>query len=82
MVRAKYRVDALELTKGYGKDGKPAVMTSVKMNPVMDTNPESENGKFFASTPGGEMRMATVNPSAAEYFELGKEYYLDFSKVQ
>lgn len=38
-----------------------------------------ENKRFFQSTPGGEVRLFTTNPSAAAFFEQGKEYYLDFT---
>jgi hypothetical protein len=30
-------------------------------------------------TPSGELKMMVTNPAAIEKFELGKEYYLDFT---
>jgi hypothetical protein len=38
-----------------------------------------ENSKFFAATPSAECKLTISNPDAAEFYELGKEYYLDFS---
>ncbi len=40
-----------------------------------------ENKKFFEATPGGDIVMFTVNPEASQYFEIGKEYYVDFSRA-
>lgn len=39
----------------------------------------SENRKFWQSTPVGKLTMACVNP---DLFEIGKEYYLDFSLAE
>lgn len=38
-----------------------------------------ENKAFFAATPAAKIEMTITNPDAAETFELGKEYYVDFS---
>lgn len=35
-----------------------------------------ENKKFFAATPSGIVELSAVN---ADLFEVGREYYLDFS---
>jgi hypothetical protein len=35
-----------------------------------------ENKKFFAATPSGSVELSALN---ADLFEVGKEYYLDFS---
>ncbi len=48
-------------------------------SPVVSGSPE--NAEFFKWTPYGELKMGTVNPSAAAEFEPGKEYFLDFTKV-
>jgi hypothetical protein len=52
----------------------------VAMSPVIDPNPESENGKFFAATPGGTIQLGVVSEQAATFFEQGQEYYVYFSK--
>lgn len=41
-----------------------------------------ENKQFFAATPGGQIGLYTVNQSALDQFEQGKEYYVDFTKVE
>lgn len=51
----------------------------IALTTVYDPNPESENGRFFAATPSGSISLGVVNESAAELFEPGKEYYVDFS---
>lgn len=38
-----------------------------------------ENKEFFKYTPGGDFSIYTVNLAVAEKFEMGKEYYVDFS---
>lgn len=40
-----------------------------------------ENKRFHKYTPSGTLHMNVDNPIALEYFELGKEYYLDFTKA-
>lgn len=48
--------------------------------PVYGNNdPKHENTAFWRATPSGEVKLGTVNPEAWAQFELGKEYYLDFS---
>jgi hypothetical protein len=38
-----------------------------------------ENREFFKWTPGGTVQFNVMNEAAAAKFEVGKEYYLDFS---
>jgi hypothetical protein len=38
-----------------------------------------ENKEFFKYTPGGDFSIYTVNLDVASHFEMGKEYYVDFS---
>lgn len=45
--------------------------------PVYNGSPE--NMEFFKYTPGGEFSIFTVNLEVAKNFEMGKEYYVDFS---
>lgn len=75
-VRAKYKVSAKESTLGSGKEE----MVTIKMNPVI--NGSKENEEFFKYTPAGEFRLGTLNKKAAEYFQLGEEYYVDFTKAE
>lgn len=43
------------------------------------SNGSEENKKFFAATPSGSVELTALN---AELFEVGKDYYLDFSPAQ
>lgn len=82
-VRAKFKVDAKEYTFNGVEE-----QVNIKMTPVYPkasgdkTENEHENRTFWKYTPGGELRMSTINKTAADYFELGKEYYLDFTKAE
>lgn len=54
----------------------------ISMETVYDPDPQSENGLFFKWTPYGQLSMGTVNENALAQFEVGKEYYLDFTKTE
>lgn len=41
-----------------------------------------ENDQFFNYTPYGQLRMGTVNAAAFAVFEVGKEYFLDFTPAE
>lgn len=66
-VRAKF-----ECTKNDGSD--------VELQPVVAGSPE-ENKAFWKATPSGKLEMWVSNPDAADFFEVGEEYYLDFTKA-
>lgn len=53
----------------------------IAMQPVYDSDPNSENGKFFAATPGGSISLSVVNPAAAGQFVEGREYLVTFTRV-
>lgn len=38
-----------------------------------------ENKQFFKYTPGGQITFNVLNLDVANNFEVGKEYYVDFS---
>jgi hypothetical protein len=52
-----------------------APVSYVQFSPVYGGS--DENKRFFAATPGGSFQFYTVNQSAANEFEMGKEYYFD-----
>ncbi len=56
--------------------------SGVKLEAVYDPDPESENGKFFSATPAGTIDLQILNKDAADQFEQGKEYYVDFTKCE
>lgn len=71
-VRAKFKV--VEITeREFGK--------SVTLQPVYSSDPNSENGQFYKATPGGKIELSTVNDEAAKQFEIGKEFYVDFTEA-
>ena len=73
MVRAKFKVS--EITqRDFGK--------SITLNPVYSSDPESENGKFYKQTPGGTIVLSTVNEDASKQFEIGKQFYVDFTLAE
>ncbi len=41
----------------------------------------AENKSFFEFTPALSLKMAVVSEGTAAFFEVGKEYYLDFTKA-
>jgi hypothetical protein len=54
---------------------------TVKLAPVYSDDPNSENKLFWTATPSGSVQLAINNPRGAEVFEIGKEYYVDFTLV-
>lgn len=84
-VRAKFKVQAKTLRMGQrrGEDGQYRDMEvdSVDMTPVTSDSSE-ENKAFWFSTPTGSINMGMVNKPAADYFQLGKEYYVTFELAE
>ena len=80
MVRAKFRLDSVKITKGGRKVSENKYESTpsheLEFNAVYQGSPE--NDKFFLSTPSGKLVMNVVNKEANDQFEIGKEYYIDF----
>jgi len=57
----------------------------VKFTTVYETadqrGADPENVRFTQATPWGEIRMGIDNPAAMERFEVGRQYYVDFTPV-
>ncbi len=82
MVRAKFRLDSITRQKSTRYvDGKsePCEVQTLRLYPVSGSS--DENKKFFASTPSGQIELGTVNAEAVAQFQLGGEYYVDFTPV-
>ena len=75
MVRAKFHVTSITRTKHWDRS-KGEIQTN-KLLPV--TSGSEENKAFFEASPSGSIELGTVNEEAAKVFELGKEYYIDFT---
>ncbi len=46
-----------------------------------DDKDNEENNQFSEATPSGELTMMVSNPDAKGFFEVGKDYYLDFTEA-
>jgi len=87
MVRAKFRLNKIETSEHTRShptiDGKYTSevleLRTLIFSPVYSSDPESENRHFWDATPSGEIRLGCVNREAWEKFQLGHEYYLDFT---
>lgn len=73
-VRAKFTCQSF--TASYDSERK-CELRSVKLTPV--TGGSEDNDKFYRWTPGGEINLQVLNPTAWQAFEVGKEYFIDFS---
>lgn len=71
-VRAKFKVTQ----KTLGLNGYQVI----QLNPTYSQDPESENKLFWDATPGGKIEM-NVSKNG-DLFELGKEYYVDFTPTE
>ena len=90
-VRAKFKVDKIERSIGSvpfvnaeGRpDWKPGEVRTVIMSPVWGKgDPNHENTKFWQATPVGSLQLGCANLAAVEEFELGREYYVDFTAAE
>ena len=92
-VKAKFKVQRSESTLsatevGKNEEGRPIYelveLRTIVLQPVMAVpgEPEHENSKFWKYSPSGEIKLGTINPQAWEMFELGKEYYVDFTRAE
>lgn len=74
MVMSKTRSDG-----GISVDCKRKVLNSVVLKPVYGGSPD--NQRFFAASPSGEIQLNILNQPAADAFEVGREYYVEFTPV-
>lgn len=72
-VRAKFRCDEMTKRKAGWPGGVP-FHYEYSFSAV--TSGSEENESFFAATPNGEVKLRTVRD---DLFEVGNEYYLDFT---
>lgn len=84
-VRAKFQCTSITHLLGYEHNRETnqtetVAMRSVHMSPVYGNgDPNHENTKFWKSSPSGSLELNIVNAAAADQFEVGKSYYLDFT---
>lgn len=72
VVRAKFKVNSYETNLQKNEECR-----TVKLSAVSDGS--EENKRFFKFTPNGQITIGLLTPEAWQQFELGKEYYVDFS---
>jgi hypothetical protein len=90
-VRAKFKVDRIERIQmsvpkvnGEGKtEYVPGEVRTITLSPVYGNgDPKHENTKFWQASPSGIIQLGCANLAVAETFELGKEYYVDFTPAE
>lgn len=74
-VRAKFSCKKIEPPFGYGEDEKGRF--EILLTPVLSGSPE--NRDFYRWTPSGEIRLGVVTSKTANAFEVGRDYYVDFT---
>lgn len=90
-VRAKFRLNSytteLHQKPGRKEDGSPdwskttpEEKRTLNLTPVHDE--EGENRDFWDATPSGSIQLGVVNPAAWKHFEIGKEYFVDFTLAE
>ncbi len=75
MVRAKFVVQSV---KTYAYGGKEIEFSAV----TGGVNEIPENQRFHKATPSGSLKMTVDNPPAADFFVVGKSFYLDFTPAE
>ena len=76
VVRAKFFVKTITHHHSPSPDYSSA---EVIMAPVYGSSAKPANDAWSKATPSGELKMLITNPVAVSRFELGKEYFLDFT---
>lgn len=64
------------------KEIRPDGTGTVHLGAVYDSDPESENGRFFLATPNAQFAMHGVKAEALAVFESGKKVYVDFTAAE
>jgi hypothetical protein len=92
MVRAKFKVQKVERILSIvpvvnpetgNTEYMPGEIQSILMSPVSGNgDPSHENTKFWQASPSGQLTIGCANLEAAKQFELGKEYYVDFTPAE
>lgn len=59
----------------------PATQLEVNLS-VVTTGDGTENASYAAATPSGDLNLIVDNPAAQDYFEIGKEYYVEIRKAR
>jgi hypothetical protein len=71
-MRTKFQL--WEVTRNAGFDGVNLIFRAINYGC-------EENKSFSRYTPSGEIKLCVTNPSIANTFEVGQEYFIDFQLV-
>jgi hypothetical protein len=52
----------------------------IRLVPVWEQ--DGPNRQWSKATPSGELKMLITNPAAVDQFELGKDYFVDFTPAE
>lgn len=74
-VRAKFVVQSVTYRQHW--QDKSRRIGTVELSVV--SGGSDEDKAFFAATPGGSIKLDTVNEAAIEALPLGKAFYVDFT---
>lgn len=74
-VRAKFKCHSKEMRELGGSDA--AYLTF-----FASYGEGNDNKDWSKWTPTGALNMSITNPAAFDWFEVGKEYYLDFTEAE
>jgi hypothetical protein len=74
-VRAKFKVDSIKQVV-WNPTVRVIGLTAVCADEVL------ENQRFHKYTPAGTLEIHIDNPPVAEFFQLGKLVYLDFTEAK
>lgn len=73
-VRAKFKVQSINRQTGWG-DFKE--LQTIRLSPV--TSGSDENKAFYAATPSGQIEIGVVPEAVGKQFDIGQEFYVDFT---
>lgn len=77
-IRAKFYVGE-KITRASGNKDSTSTQV-IKLFPV--THGSEENELFYRYTPYGSIELGLLNEETGKKFELGKEYYIDFTLAE
>ena len=82
--KVKLGVDGKPIKNERGYDTyEPATQVTIIMSPVYGNgDAHHENTKFWQNSPSGKLELNCVNENASAYYQLGKEYYVDFTLAE
>jgi hypothetical protein len=78
VMRAKMRVNAVQK---YGDTQETLVLNCVSRSDGYPSDGSDENNTFAKFSPSGSLSLTVMNPALLGKFEVGEEYYLDFTKA-